>query len=145
MDILKNRMKLKDLSVNIYSLHDKIKSPHHLPASMIINSDTSEFGDGEHWVSIYVDTDKNVFYFDTFGVILDPVYQNIASWGSSFRPMIYNKKHIQHPFSTLCGSYCVMFVGYMYNGLSFLSFLNIFGNDYKVNDTIVRNFISKIK
>ena len=94
MDILKNRMKLKDLSVNIYSLHDKIKSPHHLPASMIINSDTSEFGDGEHWVSIYVDTDKNVFYFDTFGVILDPVYRNIASWGSSFRPMIYNKKHI---------------------------------------------------
>ena len=144
IDILKNRIRIKNLNVYIYSLQDKIPKPFSLPTALIINTDMSKYGDGEHWVAIYVDKKKNVFYFDSFGVILDPIYQNIVSWGECFSSMLYNKRHLQHPFSTLCGGYCVMFIFCMSNGYSFSSFLNLFGNDFRLNDALVRGFISKI-
>ena len=81
--------------------------PPFTQGSIIVNTD-KKHEDGEHWVALYLEEDK-CLYFDSFGV---PVLeQSIFSYlNKRYDRVIYNKYCIQDVWSTMCGHYCIGFV-----------------------------------
>ena len=45
---------------------DKLPFIHTYPASLIVNTHTSEYP-GEHWLAIFIDKSKHCEFFDSFG------------------------------------------------------------------------------
>lgn len=142
VDALKNVYMIRKLTVNLCSYDDEIVIPKKLPALYIINSDPSGVSETEHWFAVFVGQDKNVSYFDSFGIILNPVFTKINRWRGEFGEMVYNKKLIQNPFSNFCGVYCVCFGYWMTCGYGFGNFLDLFTHNLKSNDKLIEEFFS---
>ena len=75
------------------------------PFAIIINTDKSD-GPGEHWVSVYVNSEKNGEYFDSYG--LKPLYIEIEMFLiDNCVSCTFNNIFIQNPSinSFTCGYY----------------------------------------
>lgn len=74
----------------------------------IINLDES-FKDGSHWVALYVDKNRFVHYFDSFG---RPPQSYILTFIEKINGNYYhyNKIKYQGNSSIACGYFCVVFV-----------------------------------
>ena len=142
MDILKRCYKLRNLTVNLCSFDSEIPKPTHFPTVFIINTDPVGVAKTEHWFSIFVSDKKHIYYFDSFGVILNPIYKQIKQWGNGFEGVVYNKLLVQNPFSQACGLYCVCFTYWMTCGFPFCKFLELFSEDWAGNDRIIEDFFT---
>ena len=70
--------------------------PHQLP--------------GEHWVAVYIERDRNVYYFDPYGIPPVSIYHRELLKKSSDGHGSYNKKQVQNIYSATCGEHCVSFI-----------------------------------
>jgi len=67
---------------------------------------------GTHWVSLYLHSPKNVYYFDSFGILPPLEIRNfVLKFGC--HSLFSNTKQIQSINSGYCGSYCMDFLTYM--------------------------------
>ena len=99
----------------------------------IINLDEYK-STGTHWIALY-DNDKNITYFDSFGVehISKEIINSIGN--KNVRTNIYR---IQAYHSIMCGYFCIRFIDFILKSKSLLDYANLFSpNDYEKNDKII--------
>jgi hypothetical protein len=109
-----------------------------LPMLLICNTDPSDRG-GEHWLAIYIDSNRCGEFFDSFGrepgrPFSDFMNKHCVHW-------IYNDKQLQNVLSTYCGHYCVLYCLYKSRGFSMSRIVGMFTDDTSVNDRIVARFV----
>ena len=107
----------------------------------VINLDEYE-NTGTHWVSLFVKANE-VIYFDSFGVghISKEINKFILSkeLGHAVRnDMKSNIFRIQAYDSIMCGNFCIEFINYMLKGKTLLDYANLFSNDFKKNDRVIK-------
>ena len=85
---------------------------------------------GEHWVALYYGIDDCVYYFDSYG--LKP-HRNIYRKLRHFKKIRLWPRRLQG-FQDTCGLYCLCFALSVAGGFN----LNIFGDNWRANDRIVR-------
>ena len=89
---------------------------------------------GTHWIALY-DNDKNITYFDSFGV--EHISKEIINFigNKNVRTNIYR---IQAYHSIMCGYFCIRFIDFILKSKSLLDYANLFSpNDYEKNDKII--------
>lgn len=107
-------------------------------------SDSNE--PGKHWIAIllqnHLDKRKNI-YFDSYG--FPPKDKRFIKFMKN--SYIYNKKPLQHEWSTVCGQWCIYFTFMMSMKKQFNSIFLKFSSDPKQfikNDYIVNRFVNKM-
>jgi hypothetical protein len=103
----------------------------------IINLDSSD-NQGTHWTCLYFHPLKSC-YFDSYGFVPPlEVEQKI-------KPYIYNDADIQDFNSEACGYYALAFIKFLHDKtnkeVAFKEFLNLFKNNKKENDNILKNYL----
>lgn len=103
----------------------------------IINLDDSD-GGGTHWTCLYFSKGLSI-YFDSFGFVPPIEIEN------NIKPYIYNHKDIQDYNSKACGWYCLAFIKFLNDKnnkeIAFKEFLNLFKNNVKENDDILKKYL----
>lgn len=91
--------------------------PQHdqYPYAVVINTDQSS-EPGTHWVAVYVASNEQVEYFDSYGNIPN---SDIGSFMQAFRYSKFHKNKFQSLTSGVCGHYCVYFLVKRCSGQSF--------------------------
>ena len=79
----------------------------HKNNSYICNTAPST-NSGEHWFALYIDSELNGEYFDSYGLDPDETFasfldQHCFSWTRNIIPL-------QKPFSTVCGQHCIFWI-----------------------------------
>lgn len=94
---------------------------------------------GSHWVAIWLHNEQKE-YFSSYG--RPAVTPHIAKFlGDRYK---FNDLLLQHPFSIVCGQYCVYFLCNRADGHSFETILGHFSShSLKRNDLIVAEFMNK--
>jgi hypothetical protein len=132
--------------IGVYS-KDRIPSQRQV-GSYIINMQDFNDGNGTHWIAFKIFDNGKACYFDSFGVIYP---EDIGEFLKIFKPIAYNNRQIQDPKSENCGRFCLAFIKY-FNDFdtkkndvfeAYDDFLNVFSNDAKKNDKIVKELINK--
>ena len=83
---------------------------------------------GTHWVALYVNN-KTIIYFDSFGV--EHIPKEIIKFIDR-KNIIANIYRIQAYDSIMCGSFCIGFINFMFNGNSLTGYTSLFSpNDLK--------------
>ena len=144
MNSLSGLIQRKQATIDIFGFDEELPTPETLPCAYIINSGNVSDAKYAHWFAVFIDKSRDVYYFDSFGIILDPVYKKIKKWGDGFGEVVYNKRIIQSFDSFTCGAYCVCFVYFMTYNKTFQEFLSIFTSDLLNNDNLAINLLDKI-
>jgi len=114
----------------------------------IVNLDPSHLP-GSHWVACYMrknPLEPNVF-FDSYG--FPPMIPKLCAFVGE--NTIYNENCLQHPESTACGQWCILFVWHQILGhdinclASRFTHENHLRNDWEVTHFINRIFNTKLK
>lgn len=100
---------------------------------------------GSHWVSFYVNSYGQGFFFDSFG--RSP--QDISSRFYEFfvynkMPLIWNTKILQDSRTSVCGFYCIFFLSMISRECEFSSIVDIFSSNNLCNDMFVFEVISLV-
>ena len=82
---------------------------------------------GTHWVALYVNNNKIVTYFDSFGV--EHIPKEIMKF-IAHKKIIRNIFRIQAYDSIMCGYFCIGFIIFMFNGKRLTDYTNLKDNTY---------------
>ena len=81
---------------------------------------------------------KNVIYFDSFGVEHIPKEIKVSLHDKN---IITNIFRIQAYYSIMCGYFCIGFIDFMLLGKTLTEYANLFSpNNFKKNDDIILNY-----
>ena len=119
---------------------NKIPKFKTFPSSVIVNSQTDEYP-GAHWLAVYINEKKQIFYFDSFGlgIIEYRIHKSLSQYNNKY---VYNKVCIQDVSSISCGLYCIAFIKKCTSETSFNNFINKFSNvNLLTNENIVLKMI----
>ena len=123
-----------------YYLSDIIVDTY--PAAIVCNTHDSD-RPGEHWVAMYVDTERRGDYFDPYG--LEPQHIEFTNFMtehcSEWAP---NDRTLQSPMSTVCGQYCVAFLMFRCRDASMNAFTRLFTTDFVANDCRVFDCVAAV-
>jgi hypothetical protein len=141
--LLKSDPKIDLYYRGLYSLDSNWPAPDSLPACYVINTDVTT-GPGEHWISFYIDSDRSVDYWDSYGTApLQPLYSKLRSL--NFAPVRYNMELLQGPLSTMCWGYCLYFLHRRCRHESLSHIIRSFArHDFQRNDRTVCNFVTSV-
>lgn len=137
--ILEKDTYTKNIFLGVFSI-DSLPVPLY-PSCFVINTATS-YEEGEHWLAIYYGKNRTATFFDSYGnhpekFCLEHYMDRTAiKWN-------FNKKQLQSFESNICGYYCVLFLKMKSRSVELDEFLNLFTNDSKKNDMIIKNLILK--
>ena len=114
------------------NLPDEIKD-----GAYIINLD--EYSDiGTHWVALYVVSNNDVTYFDSF--VVEHILKEIKTFINN-KNIKTNIFRIQAYGSIRCGYFCIGFINFMLPGKNLTNFTNLFSPyDFNKNDNIVLSY-----
>ena len=103
----------------------------------VINLD--EYSDiGTHWVSLWVNNNKNVTYFDNFEV--EHIPKEIKAF-IGIKNIKTNIFRIQAYDSIMSGYFYIGFINYMLNGKTLTEYTNLFSpNNFEKNDDITLSY-----
>lgn len=139
--IAKCHHKLKKYFKGVYSANNIPGYVCTYPAAYIFNTHPKH-KPGEHWVSVYFSAKKEGTYFDSFGLppidkrVLRFLQKNTTKW-------TYSNKVLQHPFSFLCGGFCIYFLIKKCQGQSLNTLLKGFRFDLDLNDNKIIRFLKR--
>lgn len=114
-----------------------------VPASFIVNTDPS-WKPGTHWLAIYIDENRNVEFFDSYGrpaQMYTSVFKFIKHMAPGFRA---NSRQLQGTLSSTCGQFCLYFLVWRNRGVSFSEIMNSFSMRLDSNDILVTTFVNSI-
>lgn len=117
---------------------DQLPFESRSPFGLVVNLDNSD-QEGSHWCSIWVDSNKNASYFDSFGRA--PIGPSINAFMDQYL-WDFNNKVFQHYASEYCGFYAILFLlltsrGYNLQDVQYL----FYHNKGEINDVIVHDYI----
>lgn len=131
---------LKSMGLKLNGIFSKDDLPELQKGFYIVNLEAKNDGNGTHWTTFYFNDKNDIWYFDAFGFPPPVEVQN------NFNEYGFNDKQIQDLNSTACGYYCIGFIKYMTNKndnkKTFEKFINIFSNDTKKNDYILKKYLN---
>ena len=133
----------KKMKINFVGVFSKDKLPSRPQVGgYIINLQDHDAGGGTHWVAMNISFDKQVTYFDSFG--LRPP-EEVKDFVNQY-PVMSNIRHIQDMHSDLCGFYCLLFLKAIQktknDAKRFDDFLNMFREDKSHNEDIVKKYFA---
>lgn len=122
---------------------DALPSIISLPFLAIVNLSCRNES-GTHWIGIFIDNNRNGYYFDSFAI--QPRNKFIITFLKSHaKRFAYNVRQIQHISSKKCGQFCCGFAISLLKNVSIHDFLNKFGSNLFVNDLIIENMMRYFK
>lgn len=95
---------------------------------------------GEHWVAVWISRNRRGYYFDSFG--LPPVLPELITFLGKCTSWSYNKRPLQHPGTSVCGQYCVLFARFCALGKIKGMFMIFSGNTLD-NDRTALEYINE--
>lgn len=118
---------------------DKLPAAETLPSALVANTDVNK-GPGQHWVAMYLPSDEEPVYFDSYG--LPPQQKEFSNYlGETFT---YNDVQLQSPLSSACGQYSIFFVAMICRGCSMKQIQKLFDTKNLIeNDTVVTEFVNR--
>lgn len=127
----------KGLPLNGVLMRDEVKKNLTYGFS-IINLETSH-QEGSHWTCVlYTPTDS--YYFDSYGFVPPLELEEVI------KPYVYNDSDIQDFNSEACGYYCIAFIKFMNDKndkeKAYNAFIQLFKNNRKENDDILKRYLS---
>lgn len=135
--ILKRNCHTKKYFKGVYSSNN-IPLIKIFPHCFIANTDRKGTR-GEHWVAFFVNSDKNIEYFDSYA---EQPNDDISKYLSNFLEIKINTHSIQSPFSDSCGHFCVYFIFNKCIGKSFKEIIKNLLNSRNKIDLLVKFFVS---
>ena len=113
----------------------------------VVNMEDEEDGSGTHWVFCKITEGKPAIYFDSFGVYCPEDVKNFL------KPLkiMFSERQIQDMKSDMCGYYCSALAYYLKHDIdhsktmedNYFDFLDMFCDDTKKNDKILREYLKK--
>jgi hypothetical protein len=101
--------------------------------------ESSNVGNGSHWVVFYYNHPLTSIYFDSFGFVPPIQVENRIS------PYIFNDADVQDYNSTACGYFCIAFIKFLHNKTdkkeAYKAFLKLFKNETIKNDKILQKLL----
>ena len=117
-NIIKNEPRFNGVysSDNLFKIKD---------GTYIINLD--EYSDiGNRWVTLYMQNDNDVTYFDSFGVEHIPKEIKTFIGNKNIKTNIFR---IQAYDSIMCGYFCIGFIDFMLAGKTLTEYTNLFSRN----------------
>lgn len=140
-DQLYNKLKFIKNFLGVFP-RDRIPNINSFPVSLILNTDPHN-KPGQHWVAIFINSQRFGIYFDSYG--LRPLNQEFHDYlNSNCNEWTYNPFMLQGINSYTCGEYCVLFVLLSNLGYDLDHIINLFTNDFKINDKIVEKIFNNL-
>ncbi len=110
------------------------------PSGYIVNTDPSN-KPGSHWVPVafYFDKNRKGHFFCSYGK--SPDHYKFDKWiDKNSDSWTFNKHRLQSDWSTVCGQYCLYYVLHAFRDISII---NVFTEDWNLNDIWVDKFIQR--
>ena len=105
------------------------------PAVYIVNSDPISLP-GSHWIAVFIDTICE--HFDSAGFKPSPSFeQYLIIHGPKY---LYNKERVQAFKSDTCGLFCLFYAYFRCRGHTFADIMNMFSDNLKLNEALVKTF-----
>ena len=111
-----------------------------LPIAMIVNTEPISVPSGGHWVVLYVDSNKNGIFFDSFGH--QPWSKFRLFLKKNAKKTVYNKTVLQS-YDYTCGHHAVFFVMNIAKKKSLQRVLNSY-KSHSNPDQMVASYFRKI-
>ncbi len=111
------------------------------PAALVLNTDTSD-KPGTHWVAIFLTTNGDGEYFDSFG--FPPLTSDIERFmeNNCINGWTTNNITFQTPaLSSTCGHYCILYLTHRCRGMSFQQFIAKFSRNTFLNDVLATQYM----
>ena len=122
----RNELPIRAPTTSLYVCN---KDPNHKP--------------GEHWVTIYINNDRQAEYFDSFG--MPPLFDEFVTFlNNNTKSWTHNKRVVQDVYSSACEYHCTFYAVYRCVGFDVGSIANMYTNDTVFNDAIVEEFVRKM-
>jgi len=129
--------------IGVYARDKLPRYVNQRPAALIVNIDRQD-QPGEHWVTIYFNTNGTVDYFDSFG--LPPLHVDFYRFmeRNAGQEMRYSPITLQHIIASTCGLYCVFYVQDRCSGMTHCDVVNKFSLNTRYNDRQVKDRLRSI-
>ena len=122
----------------IYS-KDQLPQDLHRTKFYIVNMESSNVGNGSHWVVFYYNNPLTSIYFDSFGFVAPLQVEN------RINPYIFNDADVQDYNSSACGYFCIAFIKFLHSKQdkqeAYKGFLKLFKNETVKNDKILQRLL----
>lgn len=135
----------KRLNIKIVGCFLKNELPEKCKnGNYIINMDSSYSGkNGTHW-TLLMCRESICLYFDSFGI--PPPKEVLTFIRQKYKQHYWNNEIIQNIKSQLCGYFCLALIKYVKNSKDMLmssqNFINMFDDNTKLNDNILKKYIN---
>ena len=127
----------KDCFLGVFA-RDELPNIKEYPTCFIFNSKPRTH-EGEHWLAIHYDKNKNAIFFDSYG--MHPEYYNLEKYLEiTSRDWTYNKTRLQGS-SSYCGYYAMLFLICKTRNET-NKFFKYFNTNYNLNDKKILKFIN---
>ena len=137
IDIIKD-LKLDYCFGGIYS-KDQLPEDLMRTKFYVVNMESSNVGNGSHWVAFYYNHPLTSIYFDSFGFVAPLQVEN------RINPYIFNDAEVQDYNSSACGYFCIAFIKFLHSKQdkqeAYKSFLKLFKNETVKNDKILQRLL----
>jgi len=120
---------------------DKIPKTLRNQSGFITNTDPHQ-KPGKHWLAFFYDNEV-LECFDSYGLSPEHYSQSFKSLTTNFSKLKVNTKRIQSRDTAVCGQYCLFYLMCKTRGYTMEQVVDIFNNNYRLNDQFVYNFIDK--
>lgn len=141
-DTLLNNKFLSSSFIGVFPCDYLTFKVNKYPCSLVVNTDPS-YKEGEHWVCFYIDKNKTIEYFDSYGV--PPLNDEILNfYKENGNGHVYNNKQLQGLSSRACGHYCVLYLISRGNNMNKDRIVNtLYSKHAGTNDQDVMSFVNK--
>lgn len=109
---------------------------------LITNTDPTHLP-GRHWVAFYLNQQKELECFDSFGNSPAVYSTFLAQFIKGYSKIDINPTCLQSRNTNVCGQYCLLYLMCRCRGLSTQHFYNFFNDRTNTNDAFVYDFIKK--
>ena len=115
---------------------------HARPFLLIVNTHTQNLP-GEHWIAIFIDSDRNGELFDSLAL---PVSNILIRWLNRFtNKWKKNGRTFQQLLSATCGAFALYFILNRLHATNFDALTASFGESLQANESFVKQFFRSLK
>ena len=105
--LIKAYTKDKDSFLGVFPINTLPHRVSHYPACMVINTQSHNLP-GQHWLSVFITSDKRGEVFDSLGL---PLSNYLIRWLNRFtKSWTYSRKIYQPLLSDKCGAFAIYFI-----------------------------------
>jgi hypothetical protein len=117
---------------------DGLPNSFSLPAGFIVNLSPSN-APGSHWISIFINEEKDCEYFDSFGI--EPKEVEILRFmHKNSNTVKFINTQLQHLISQKCGKYAAVYIIFRMKNKKTINFLQLFSKNLLINEKLIENY-----